>query len=172
MTAANAESPFTKRNLLYWLAILSGVCGISYEVLYSRLLSTYLGDMFYVNASILSAFFISMAIGNLIAHRFVRLLPYIEIAIGVYAVVMASLFTTYIAELTPIFALVGGESIPLLQVSIVWGFLLIPAILIGFSVPLFTLYWKQFEPSDKIGWCIPPCVSGVQSRCGHMYIIN
>lgn len=39
------------------LALLSGVSGIAYEVLYVRLISAYIGNIFYVSAALLAIFF-------------------------------------------------------------------------------------------------------------------
>ena len=41
--------------MLLALAFASGMCGLAYEVLYSRLITTYLGDMVTVSAAILAS---------------------------------------------------------------------------------------------------------------------
>ena len=80
----------SNRAQLLALAFLSGVCGIAYELVYARLLTTYLGDMFHVAAAILATFLLGIAVGARVAHRFARFLWAIEIAIGGYALAIAS----------------------------------------------------------------------------------
>ncbi len=74
------------RRLLPIIALLSGWCGIAYELLYSRLLTTHLGDMFQVNAAILTSFLLGIGLGAWVSHRFVRWLWLVELGIGIYAV--------------------------------------------------------------------------------------
>ncbi len=54
--------------LLPFLAFLSGISGIAYEVLYARILTTYFGDIFYVTSILLTTFFIGMALGSNISR--------------------------------------------------------------------------------------------------------
>lgn len=49
-------------NLLTSLALLSGCCGLAYEVLYVRVLTSILGDMFYVHAALLSTFLVGIGV--------------------------------------------------------------------------------------------------------------
>jgi predicted membrane-bound spermidine synthase len=126
------------------LAFLSGICGLAYEVLYARLLSSYLGNIFYVTAAILISFLISYGVGALIAHRYVRLLPYVEIAIGLYGVFFATFIGRAGFSLTAFAASVfGGSPFALIVTSSL--LLIVPALLIGFSVPLFTLYLAYYR---------------------------
>jgi spermidine synthase len=126
------------RRLIAILAAASGLCGIAYELLYARLLTTYLGDMFHVGASILAAFLLGIAAGSFVAHRFSRWLWAVEIGIGAYAIGLAVLFDQYGRQLQEAWLPVTASS-PAALVACVMTLLLIPAILIGFSVPLFTL---------------------------------
>src|SRR5580765_3134264 len=71
------------------LLVLSGFCGISYEVLYGRILSNFIGDQFTVSASILLTFLLGMGFGSLYAHRWSRWLWAIEAGIGLCGVVLA-----------------------------------------------------------------------------------
>src|ERR1051326_1079954 len=64
------------------LLVLSGFCGISYEVLYGRILSNFIGDQFAVSSSILLTFLLGMGFGSLYAHRCSRWLWAIEAGIG------------------------------------------------------------------------------------------
>jgi len=53
-------------------ATFSGVCGLSYEVLYTRILATYFGSIFYVAAAVIGGFLAGIGITALYAHRFSR----------------------------------------------------------------------------------------------------
>ncbi len=127
------------KKLLTILTLASGMCGIAYELLYARLLTTFFGDMFHVGAAILASFLFGIGVGSFIAHRWARFLWVIEIAIGVYAVVIALAFSSLESPVV-IVALAFSSGAIALQVLCVFLLLLLPAILIGFSVPLFTLY--------------------------------
>jgi spermidine synthase len=137
------------------LATLSGTCGIAYEILYARMLSTYMGDMFYVAAATLTAFLLSLGIGSLIAQKWPRSLGFIEIAIGLYAILASYVFLNHGEDLvswlvnTPL-------PTPLVLMSTVFAVLIIPAMMIGFSIPLFTLYANKHstkkDKGSRFGW--------------------
>ena len=141
-------SSMNYRRFLPIIASLSGWCGIAYELLYSRLLTTHLGDMFQVNAAILTSFLLGIGVGAWVSHRFVRWLWLVELGIGLYALLIASV--------------VGGESERVLELVLpVLGhgrwmvaffaflFAFAPALLIGFSVPLFSVYARHYLGTKK-----------------------
>jgi spermidine synthase len=76
-------------HLLLTLSFASGMCGIAYQILCARLLTTYLGDAFFVSAAILATFLLGIAIGSLAAKRLLRWLWAIELGIGVYSMAVA-----------------------------------------------------------------------------------
>jgi len=82
-------------SVLLVVSLASGMCGIAYEILYARLLTTYLGDMFFVSAAILATFLLGIAFGSLAARRLTRWLWLIELLIGVRAVLLAFVFARY-----------------------------------------------------------------------------
>ncbi len=132
------------------LAFASGWCGIAYELLYARLLTTYLGDMFHVAAAILTAFMLGIAAGARIAHRYPGWLWAIEGAIGAYALAMAGLFC-FGAEAVQETALPLVSRHPSALVGLVFALLSVPALLIGTSVPLFTLYVRHHAAAGQGG---------------------
>ena len=69
------------------LLVVSGFCGLSYEVLYARLLGNFIGDQFAVTAAILLTFMLGIGFGTLMAHRLWRWLWLIELGIGAAATV-------------------------------------------------------------------------------------
>jgi len=80
-----------KVNLLTTLALLTGCCGLAYEVLYVRALTAILGDMFYVHAALLSTFLIGIGLGAKLAHRFLRWLWAFELLTGLYALFLPNI---------------------------------------------------------------------------------
>lgn len=135
-------------NFLIFLSFLSGVCGIAYEILYSRLLTTCFGDMFYVVAAILSSFLLALGIGSFSAEKWARHLWKIEILIGLAAVVLGTIFGFYSDEVIRNYLpeTEGSALWIILSVSAVLG---VPAFLIGFSVPLFSLYLEECMKEEQ-----------------------
>ncbi len=131
-------------NLLIIFALfLSGICGISYEVVYARLLSNLFGNHLIIYSSILVTFLFGIAIGSKFAHRFNTRLWAVEFLIGIYAYLLISniaaidhLLYNYLSGLVNNLYFSGFISLLLL---------LIPATLIGASVPLFTSILKQLN---------------------------
>ena len=143
MLRCAALSSLKPSRFLPIVALLSGWCGIAYELLYSRLLTTHLGDMFQVNAAILTSFLLGIGLGAWVSHRFVRWLWLVELGIGLYALGVAWVF--------------GGESQAVLEhllpvlghgrwtvALVAFAFAFAPALLIGFSVPLFSVYARHY----------------------------
>lgn len=114
-------------------ALLSGVCGLAHEVLYARILTTYLGNMFYVDAAVLATFLAGIGVGAALAKR-VRSLWWCEAAVGAYglaaAAFLALLSTDALETLAPLGA--GG---PVRAICCVVGVALPPALLIGTAIP-------------------------------------
>lgn len=126
------------------LLLLSGFCGISYEVLYGRILSNFVGDQFAVSASILLTFMLGIGCGALYAHRLWPWLWLIEGGIGAYA----ALLTLTIKHIES-----GFYAIPFLSHGLAGAMfvcfivLLAPAFLIGCSLPLFAGYLGMLAPA-------------------------
>lgn len=129
-----------------FILLLSGLSGISYEILYGRLLGSLLGDQFAVSASVLITFLLGIGIGSRYAHYFWRWLWLIEGAIGVYGI----LFATNIENIDRLIYS-GSMLFPGLAGSIFIGtlLLLMPSFLIGCSVPLFAGYLGRLN-NDRV----------------------
>jgi len=127
-----------RAGLLTCLALLSGSCGLAYEVLYVRALTSVLGDMFYVHAALLSTFLIGVGLGAKAASRCRRWLWAFEILTGLYALVLPFSARWFSHQ-----TLIGAvTSSPALTILMTIGFVAIPSVLIGFSIPLFSAYIK------------------------------
>jgi predicted membrane-bound spermidine synthase len=137
-------------HLLLVLSFASGMCGIAYEILYARLLTTYLGDMFFVSAAILATFLLGIAVGSLLARRFVHWLWTVELLIGLYAAALATIFSVFGQEaLRSLYPQTAGK--PALVIVAVSAFLILPATLVGCSVPLFAAYCRGHSGSRSAG---------------------
>lgn len=120
------------RRLLLALALLSGMGGLAHEVLYLRLLTASLGDLFHVHATLLGTFLLGMGLGSVLAHRLVPRLWVVEALLGAYAVAFPLL-----ARVVPRAAgdLVADPVRNGILLAVV--LLALPAAAVGVSVPAF-----------------------------------
>ncbi|MBI4641801.1 MAG: fused MFS/spermidine synthase [Candidatus Tectomicrobia bacterium] len=142
--------------LLLTTAFLSGACSLTYEIVWTRMLTLLFGNTTYAVSTVLTVFMGGMALGSFIAGKFLTvrrnlLLIYaaLEGMIGLYAFLTPWWFQgvqrLYIesARLFPAF-------FPLLMVKFLLAFLLliIPTTFIGATFPLLShylaTYWKTF----------------------------
>ncbi|MFQ5946353.1 MAG: hypothetical protein ACE5NC_08905, partial [Anaerolineae bacterium] len=132
----------TRAGLLTTLALLSGCCALAYEILYMRALTTILGDMFYVHAALLSTFLVGIGLGAKVAHRWLHWLWAFEMLTGLYALGLP-VASRWFSE-QPVMGLITSS--PFLTIFATVGFLSVPSLLIGFSIPLFSAYIKSCSP--------------------------
>lgn len=121
------------------MLLVSGFCGISYEVLYGRLLGNLAGDQFVVSALVLLTFLAGIGIGSLVAHRLWRHLWLIEGAIGVWAAGFVLAAPTFDATL---YSMGSAQASTLVMGLVGLG---PPALLIGCSIPLFSGYLHRLR---------------------------
>ena len=133
----------SKPNLFFILAILSGACGLAYQVAYVRLFSNYFGDSFIISGVTLFSVFIGIAFGAWKSHRFIKQLAYIELGIGLYSLCVATLFSFWG------FDIVGFGNQSLLNIGKLVVLLLVPTFLIGTCVPLFSQYISFIKNPGK-----------------------
>lgn len=141
------HSGSTRVGLLTTLALLSGCCALAYEILYMRALTTILGDMFYVHAALLSTFLVGIGLGAKVAHRWLHWLWAFEILTGLYACGLP-LVSRWFSE-QALMSLVTSS--PFLTILATVGFLSVPSLLIGFSIPLFSAYIKACS-TDRLAF--------------------
>ena len=126
-----------RKLLLTFILLLSGLSGISYEILYGRILGGILGDQFAVSSAVLITFLLGIGLGAKFAHRLWRWLWAIEAMIGIYGI-------GFVLSRNAIehFLYDGMSFLPNLAGPILLGtlLLLIPALMLGCSVPLFAGY--------------------------------
>ena len=127
-----------RHSALPLLLLLSGFCGISYEILYSKLLGNLLGQQFAVNATILITFLSGLGLGALFAHRLTSYLWLIEAGIGLYAVMLSLLYTPIDQLLYS--QLISSATSITKSVAVASVILAIPSVLIGCSIPIFAAH--------------------------------
>lgn len=120
------------------LVLLSGFCGISYEILYTRLLGNLLGNQFIINATVLLTFLLGIGFGSLYAHRFRKWLWLIEVCIGLYALLMAFGYSAIDQFIYSSLPFLGVNVLASVLVCLV--LLMVPAFLVGCSLPLFASF--------------------------------
>ncbi len=125
------------------LLLSSGFCGISYEILYGRILGNSLGDQFLVTSSVLLTFLLGIGCGTYYAHRLWKHLWLLEGLIGIYGAAIALCSEILDDLFYSILSLLGTSTAgPLLVCVLV---LLVPAFLIGTSLPLFAGYLSRIS---------------------------
>jgi spermidine synthase len=128
----------TRNAFLFPLLLLSGFCGLSYEVLLGRVLGNLAGDQFAVSAAVLIAFLSGVGLGSLAAHRLWRWLWLVELGIGITGVLFVlgqGWLDSWIYRAAPqLGSAISGTVLVCVVV------LLLPAFLIGCSLPLFAGY--------------------------------
>jgi len=136
-----------KRWLFVLLMLASGFAGISYEILYGRMLGNLIGDQFIVSAAILITFLLGIAIGSRYAWRLWASLWLIEAVIGIYGAGFAfgtdALAWLFYASLPVLPAGLSGTVIACIVL------LLLPAFQIGCSVTLFAGYMSRLSGSSS-----------------------
>ena len=135
-------SPPFIRAVYVLLAALAGASGTGYEVLYNRALAGILGHTYAVNASILISFLFGIAMGSLVAHKFLRYLYLTQIGLGLYTIAFFGLISAsgsyggakflYFFSISHSSALLGACLLTFL-----------PALLVGMAIPMFSVYIKE-----------------------------
>lgn len=129
---------------LHYVAILSGCCGLGYEVIYVRMFSNIFGDAYVISAVLLTAIFLGIAFGAFNAARFIGKLGLIEILIGVYSIAIAALIHVQGFSLVALFS--ADEFINAMKL---YALLLPPTFLIGTCIPLFSEYLKPSSTTKE-----------------------
>ncbi len=129
--------------LLLMLALFSGACALAYEVLFMRALSTVMGDMYYVNAALLSTFLVGIALGSRHAWRASGALPLLQICTGLYAFLLPGMLL-WLSSQKAMAAITASPPLTVITTAV---FVILPSLFIGFSVPLFSLYAKCVRSS-------------------------
>ncbi len=150
------------RRWILTLLLLSGSCGLIYEVLWMKLLTLVIGNTVFSITTVLSAFMGGLALGSFLGgrllHRFrepLKIYAILEAGIGVCALLLplaiastAPLFRFVYQVLDPSFYTLG-----LLRFVVCGIILLIPATLMGATLPVLCRYFsaRRNEPGWTVG---------------------
>lgn len=134
------------RRTLFFLFWASGVIGLTYEVIWTRMLNLVFGNTVYATATVLTAFMAGLAIGSFAFGRFVdrrqdplRVYAFLEIGLGFYAFLLP--------QLTPLYKWIyqsfGATYYVLSLVRFVISclLLLLPTILMGGTLPVMSRHF-------------------------------
>lgn len=137
----------SSKSLVYLLCLCSGVAGLTYEVIWLRLLAAALGNASAATATVLAAVMTGFGLGGLIAGRIadrvepLRLYGVLEVGLGCFALIVPTLATTA-GELSPQVLRIAGDGWlgSLLRFLIASTVVLVPACLMGATVPVLARF--------------------------------
>lgn len=156
------------RLVILILFFLSGACGLTYEVVWMRMLTLVFGATAFATSTILASFFAGLALGGVYFGTVVDrgknpLLVYalLEAGIGLFAFLMPHLFSV-VREIYVIISRhfgVGFYGISLIRFALSFLVLLIPATLMGGTLPVIIKFFAGRQ--EQLGW-----------RVGQLYSMN
>lgn len=116
---------------MLYLALLSGLVNLASQSVFMRVVSAANGDYYLTYYLTTLSFIVISAFGNVVSHRIRRMLPYIEMASGLYALlIFAGIRAGYLASVAlPTWAAVA--------------MLVPPALALGVHVPLYAQYARR-----------------------------
>lgn len=147
----------------YVLFIISGACGLVYEVTWARYLALFIGYTTLAHMCVLAVFMGGLALGSIWIGRKTRrfrrpLAVYgvLEVAIGLYALVFPSLMASArSAALSAASGLEPGTSAWLvIKILVSFAVLIIPTVLMGGTFPTLMRYYQPESTAgeDKSEW--------------------
>jgi spermidine synthase len=154
--------------LMFVLFFASGITGLVYEVAWARMFSVVFGNTVYAASTVLAAYMGGLALGSFLlgrrGDRFTRpLVVYggLEIAIGIYALLIPLLIGALTGLYSSVFQAFGQRPLPVTILRFLMSFavLLVPTTLMGATLPVLSkLAGREF---GKLG-------SGI----GALYALN
>ena len=121
-------------SILLGLTLLSGMAGLVHELLYLRILSGVLGELFYVHTALVAVFLLAMGVGALVAHRLVGWLFAVEIALGIHALAFPAIVAAFQGSfLDTMLEAPGLHAVLTALMLLAW-----PAACVGLSIPCFS----------------------------------
>jgi len=147
------------RPMILALLLVSGSCGLVYEILWMKMLTLVIGNTVFAITTVLTAFMGGLALGSFVAGRFIdkikdplRTYGILEGGIGVYAL----LLPLFIAGTEPLFRIIYQGINPsfytfsLLRFVVCGIILLIPTTLMGATLPVLSKHFV--ERQYHVGW--------------------
>lgn len=138
--------------LVCLLFVLSGACGLAYEVVWSKYLGQFLGNTVLVYTAVLATFVAGLALGSLLigrrANRFktpLKIYGWLEVSIAAYALLFPTLSQLghsvvfgAAASLPP-----GSPVLLGLKILVAVAMLALPTLLMGATFPVLTAYVER-----------------------------
>ena len=156
------------RSLALVLFFLSGIAGLIYQVVWTKLLTLTMGNSMLSIATVVTAFMAGLALGSYVAGRIAHRLEHpllvfglLEGTVGAYCLLIPGI----IALSEPLFRFVYQEMGPeflafrVIQFFITGAILLLPTTLMGATLPVLSTYVT--ESLEDVGWSV-----------GRLYAIN
>lgn len=153
---------------IYLLFFLSGISGLIYEIVWLRILTRMLGSTVYATSIILASFMAGLAIGSYLIGKYggsvknqLRFYAFLEMGIGLSAMVLTFSFKGLMPVYKIIYSMAGGERLALtaFQSAAMFAILLIPATLMGGTLPALGAYTRR-------------CENIFTKRVGYLYGLN
>ncbi len=147
---------------------LSGISGLIYEVVWTRMLILIFGSTTFAISTILTAYMGGLALGSLLAGQYIdqsanplKVYGWLEIGIGLYGLAIAWIFS----GLVPIYKVIWDIFHPsfyafsLVRFALIFIVLMIPTTLMGATLPVLSKFYARKQ--EKIGL-----------RVGLLYALN
>jgi len=154
--------------LVMLLFLLSGACGLVYEVVWTRMMTHVFGSTAVAVGTVLAAFMTGLAVGAWLLGRLadkhynpLRLYAYLEIGVGVAALIAHLLLVRITPAYVAVYEALGQSAAVLGIVRFVLAFALVvaPTILMGATLPVLTRF-------------VVRKLSGLGSGLSELYAIN
>lgn len=117
---------------MIYLAILSGLINLSAQTVFQKVVSMTVGDLYTTFMAVMLTFILGSALGSYHGYKLRRFLPWIELASGLYTLLLY-------------FVLAGPFYRTDLPLGIVILGLLLPALALGTHIPLYSYYLRQIR---------------------------
>lgn len=151
----------SKLKIIYLLFFLSGISGLIYEVVWTRMLTYLFGATIYAVTTVLSAYMGGLALGSFIFGKIadknknnLRLYGVLEVIIGVCAIILPFALKL----LHPIYSFIYSNfqasftTLSLLRFSLTFCILLVPTTMMGATLPVLSKFLARKK--DTLGFNI------------------
>ena len=166
----------TRRTWTRWavlpLCFASGVAGLSYELVWHRLLAVVLGNASFATAAVLAAVMGGMGAGALVVGRYadrtdaLRLYGVLELALGCTALAVPALATFADSWSLPLLTAIGpGWGSFALRFAIASAVVLVPAFFLGATLPALVRAVETRSPRQSVG-------QNIGQSVGVVYALN
>ena len=137
------------RAIVYILFLLSGACGLVYEVVWSRVMTEIFGSTVLAVGTVLAAFMSGLALGSYLLGKQgdrspnpLRLYAWLEFGVGLTALTAMALMGVTDRLYLGLYSVLGGEGPLLTTVRFIFAFALVmvPTILMGATLPVLSRF--------------------------------